>query len=100
LVKRLHELAVQSVKIVVLASMVMVAKNANQVSIAHLLRTILQPVPHVIAEDFNQTQANQAAFHAHQESTNISKEKKHVQIVKLDVQPILQGTMHQSVVHV
>jgi len=41
LVKRLHDLVVQSVKIVVLASMVVVAKNANLVSIAHLRQTIL-----------------------------------------------------------
>jgi hypothetical protein len=73
---------------VVLAGMVMVAKHANQVSIAHLLWTTPQPVPHVIVEDFNRTQAKQAVFHARQESTNISRGKQHVLIVKLDVRPI------------
>ena len=39
----------------------------------------------------------QAAYHAHQENINTLKEKKHVQIVKLDVQRISQATIKANV---
>jgi hypothetical protein len=47
LVKRLHDLAVQSVKIVVLAGMVLIVKNVKPGSIVSLLWTIQQAVPRV-----------------------------------------------------
>ena len=87
-VKRLHEMVVQSVKIVVLASMVMVAKNAKQANIACLPRTILRLVSNVVLGDTNRILAKQAAFHVHQEGANTLKEKKIVQTVKLDVRRI------------
>jgi hypothetical protein len=60
LVKRLHELAVQNVKIVALEDMVLVAKNANLVSIAPLLWTILKDVLTAVLESLNQTMGKQA----------------------------------------
>ena len=60
LVRRLHEPAVQNVKIVALEDMVMVAKNANLVSIAHLHQTIPRPVLHAVLEDTNRTLGKQA----------------------------------------
>jgi len=84
-VKRLHELEVQSVKIVVLASTVMVVKNVTLVSIAHLRLTILQHVLHAVLEDINLILGKQAVYRAHLESINTLKEKKHVRTVKLDV---------------
>ena len=41
-----------------------------------------------------------AVYHAHLESINTLKEKKHVQIVKLDVQPISQATIKVNVCYV
>ena len=81
-VKRLHELEVQSVKIVVLASTVMVVKNVTLVSIAHLRLTILQHVLHAVLEDINLILGKQAVYRVHLESTSTWKEKKCAQIVK------------------
>ena len=85
LVKRLHDLVVQSVKIVVLASMAMIAKNAKQANIACLPRTILRPVSNVVLGDTNRILAKQAVFHVHQVGANTLKEKKIVRTVQLDV---------------
>jgi len=100
LVKRLHELVVQSVRIVVLAGMAMSVSCAKRGSIVNLLWTILKPVLHAKLDDTNQTLGKQTAFHAHLVNTSIAKEKTHVWIVRLDVRPTLLRTMHQSVMHV
>ena len=84
-VKRLHEMAVQIVKIVALEDMVMVAKNANLVNIVPLHWTILQHVSHAVSEDINPTLAKRIVFRVHQESINILKEKKNVWTVRSDV---------------
>ena len=60
LVRRLHELAVQSVKIVVLEDMVMVAKNVKLDSIAPLLWTILKDVLTAVLGGLNQMMGKQA----------------------------------------
>ena len=78
LVRRLHELVVQSVKIVVQEDMAMVAKNAKLGSIVPLRQTILQHVPHVTLDSINLMPDKQAVFHAHRESISILKEKKRV----------------------
>tara|TARA_B110000208_G_scaffold30365_1_gene39969 strand:+ start:211 stop:522 length:312 start_codon:yes stop_codon:yes gene_type:complete len=59
-VRRVHEPAVQNVKIVALEDMVLVAKNANLVSIAPLLWTILKDVLTAVLESLNQTMGKQA----------------------------------------
>jgi hypothetical protein len=100
LVNRLHELVVHSVKIVVLADMVIGVSCAKRGSIVNLLRTTPRPALNVVLVDTNRTMGKQAAFHAHLVNTSIAKEKTHVWIVRLDVRPTLLGTMHQSVVHV
>jgi hypothetical protein len=100
LAKRLHELVVQSVKIVEQADMVMVVKHANPGSIVPLLWTITQPVLPAVLEDINLTVDKQAVFRVRQESTNILREQKHVWTVKLDNRRTLPGAMHQSVAHV
>ena len=100
LVKRLHELVVQSVRIVMLAGMAMSVSCAKRGSIVNLLWTILKPVLHAKLDDTNQTLGKQTAFHAHLVNTSIAKEKTHVWIVRLDVRPTLLRTMHQSVMHV
>ena len=74
----------QSVKIVVLASMVMVAKNAKLGSIACLPRTILRHVSNVVLGDINQTMGKQAVFHVHQECIASWKVFQNVLIVQLD----------------
>jgi hypothetical protein len=81
-VRRLHELAVQSAKIVVLVDMVIVAKNVKLDSIAPLHQTTPQRVRYVVLGGINLTLDKQAVFCAHLESTNISKAKKHVQIAR------------------
>jgi hypothetical protein len=73
--KRRHDLAVLNVKIVVLADMVLIVKNANLVNIVPLRLMILRPVPHAVLGGINQTQDKQAAFHAHQENINMLKER-------------------------
>jgi hypothetical protein len=78
LVKRLHELAAQSVKIVVRVDMAMVAKNANLVNIVPLRQTILRRVLTALLENTNRTMDKQAAYHAHLENINTWKEKKNV----------------------
>ena len=100
LAKRLHELAVQSVKIVVRADTVMGAKNANLVNTVPLLCTILRRVRCAVLEGISLTMGKQAVYHAHLESINISKEQKNVWTAKLDDRRTLPGTMHQSVAHV
>jgi hypothetical protein len=77
-VRRLHELAVLNVKIVVLEDMVLVAKNVNLVNIVPLLWTILRRVRYAVLEGINLTMGKQAVFRARRESTSILKEKKHV----------------------
>ena len=99
-VRRLHELAVLNVKIVVLEDTVMVAKNVKLVNIVPLLRVILRLVLTALLVDTNLTWGKQAVYHVHLENTNTLKEKKHVQTVKLDVQQTLLGTMQQTVMHV
>ena len=71
LVKRLREQAVQSVKIVVLAGMVMVVKNVKLVSIERLRWMILRPVSTAELDNTNLTLVKQVAFRVHQESINI-----------------------------
>jgi hypothetical protein len=88
---------VQSVKIVVLASMAMIAKNAKQANIACLPRTIQRPVSNVVLGDTNRILAKQAAFHVHQESINILKGKRHAQIVRWDVRRTLSVTIKVNV---
>jgi hypothetical protein len=78
LVKKLHELVVQSVKIVVLADMVTVAKNVKLANTAPLHRMILRHVLHAVLDGINQTRDKQAVFRARRESTNILKEKRNV----------------------
>jgi hypothetical protein len=95
--KRLRELVVQSVRIVVLADMVMVAKNVKLGSIEHLLLVIPRHVLHAVLDDTNPMLGKQAAFYVHQENTNISKEHKHVRTVKLDVRPTLLVTIKANV---
>ena len=75
LVKRLHEVAVQSVRIVVLEDMVLIVKNVKLVSIEPLRLMILRPVPHAVLDGTNRTLDKQAAFHAHQENINMLKER-------------------------
>ena len=60
LVRRLHELALQSVKIVVLVDTVMVAKNANLASIAPLLWTILKDALTAVLGSLNQMMGKRA----------------------------------------
>jgi hypothetical protein len=74
----------QSVKIVVLASMVMAAKNAKLGSIACLPRIILRHVSNVVLGDTNQTMGKQAVFRVRQESTASWKVFQNVVIVQLD----------------
>jgi len=62
LVRRLHELAVQSVKIVVLEDMVMVAKNVKLDSIAPLLWTILKDVLTAVLGSLNQMMGKRAVY--------------------------------------
>jgi hypothetical protein len=78
LVKRLHEQAAQSVKIVVLADMVMGVRCAKQGSIVNLLWTIPRSVSHVELDYINQTLDKPAAFRARQENISIAKEKRYV----------------------
>jgi hypothetical protein len=78
LVKRLHKLAVQSVKIAVPVDMAMVVKNVKLDSIVHLRQTIPRHVSIAVSEDINLTMGKQAVFHAHQESTSTLKERKGV----------------------
>ena len=98
--KRLHEMVAQSVKIVVLADMVMAAKNVDLVNIAHLRRTFPRHVLTALLEDTNLIMGKQAAFHVHLESINMLKEKKSVKTVRLDVRRTLLETMQQSVMPV
>ena len=100
LVNRLHEMVVQNVKIVVLEDMVIVAKNVKLDSIAHLRRTMPRRVRYAVLGGINLALDKQAAFRAHLESINILKEKKHVQIVRLDDRQTLLGIMQQCVMHV
>ena len=81
-VRRLHDLVVQNVKIVVLECLAMVASSAKLANIANLHWTILRLVSIAVSEDINLTMVKQAAFHAHQESISTLKEKRHVQIVR------------------
>ena len=99
-VNRLHELAVQNVKIVVLEDMVMVASSAKLDNIAHPRQTMPRRVRYAILGGINLTLDKQAAFRAHLESTNTLKEKKHVQIVGLDDRQTLLGIMQQTAMHV
>ena len=99
-VRRLHELVVQNVKIVVLEDMVIVAKNVKLDSIAHLRQTMPRRVRYAVLGGINLALGKQAAFRAHLESTNTLKEKKHVQIVRLDDRQTLLGIMQQTVMHV
>jgi hypothetical protein len=62
LVRRHHELAVLSVKIVALEDMVLVVKHANLVSIAPLLWTILEDVLTAVLESLSQMMGKQAVF--------------------------------------
>ena len=87
LAKRLHELVVQNVKIVVLEDMVIVAKNVKLDSIAHPRQTMPRRVRFAVLGGINLALDKQAAFRAHLESTNISKEKKHAWNAKWDGQP-------------
>ena len=87
-VSRLHETVAQSVKIVVQEDMAMVAKNAKLASIVPLRQTILRHVLAAVLEGINLTMVKQAVFHVHLESTSTLKEKRHVQIVRWDVQLI------------
>ena len=96
LVKRLQELAVQNVKIVVLEDMVMVASSAKLDNIAHPRQTMPRRVRYAILGGINLTLDKQAAFRAHLENTNISKEQKHVWTVKLDDRRTLLKTIRQS----
>jgi len=57
-------LAVQSVRIVALASMVLIVKNAMLVSIAYLLQTIPQRVLPAVLEHTSRRPERQAVFHA------------------------------------
>ena len=88
LVNRLHEVAVQNVKIVVLEVMVMVASSAKLDNIAHPRQTMPRHVSIAVSEDINLTLGKQAVFHAHQEGANTLKEKEIVRTVKLDVRRI------------
>ena len=89
-------MVVQSVKIVVQEDMVMAAKNAKLAIIVSLRQTILRHVPHVTLDSINLMPDKQAAFRAHQESINISKEQKHVWTAKLDDRRTLLKTIRQS----
>jgi hypothetical protein len=71
LVNRLHELAAQSVKIVVPASMVTIAKSVKLESTTHLLWMIPQLVLHAIVDGINLTMGKQVVFRVHQESLAI-----------------------------
>ena len=62
LVRRLHELALQSVKIVVLEDMVMVAKHVKLDSIAPLLWTILKDVLTAVLGSLNQMMGKRAVY--------------------------------------
>ena len=84
-VRRLHELAVLNVKIVVLAGSVVIARNAKLANTAPLHRMILRHVLHAVLDGINQTRDKQAAFHVHLEGANTLKEKKIVRTVQLDV---------------
>ena len=93
-------MAVQNVKIVVLEDMVIVAKNVKLDSIAHLRQTMPRRVRYAVLGGINLTLDKQAAFRAHQESINISKEQKHVLTAKLDDRQTLLGIMQQTAMHV
>jgi hypothetical protein len=54
-------------------------------------------VLHAVLDVTNPILGKQAAFHVHQENTNISKEHKHVRTVKLDVRPTLLVTIKANV---
>ena len=99
-VRRLHEMVVLSVKIVVPEDMVIAAKNVKLDSIAHPHQTMPRRVRYAVLGGINLTLDKQAAYHAHLESTNTLKEKKHVQIVRLDDRQTLLGIMQQCVMHV
>ena len=77
-VKRLHVLAVQSVKIVVLAGMATIVRRAILVNIASLLWKILRNVLRATLEGTNQTMAKQAAFLVLQVCTRIKQESPRV----------------------
>ena len=99
LVKKLHELVVQSVKIVVLASMVIVVKIAMPVSIAHLRQTILRPVPHVLLEGINLMMGKLAVFLAHQDRIRTKQSKLlayHVRATRKVVNQIQRYVIHAA----
>ena len=73
--KRRHDLAVLNVKIVVLADMVLIVKNANLVNIVPLRLMILRRVRCAVLDGINLTRGKQAVFHAHQENINMAKER-------------------------
>jgi len=81
LVKKLHELVVQSVKIVVREDMVMVVEIAKLVSIVPLRLMILSHVLHAVLDDTNQTLDTQFVFRARQESIASWKAFQNVLIV-------------------
>ena len=99
-VRRLHEPAVQNVKIVALEDMVLVAKNANLVNIVPLRLTILSHVLHAVLDGINPMLVKQFVFRVRLESINMLKEQNSVKTVKLDVQLALLETMQQSVMPV
>jgi len=74
-VKRLHVLAVQSVKIVVLVGMATVVRRAIMVNIASLLWKILRPVLNVILDDINQALVKQAVFRVLQAHIRTKQER-------------------------
>ena len=80
-VRRLHELAVQSVKIVELEDTVTGVKNANLVNIVPLRLMILRYVLTAFLEDTNLTLGKQAVFRVRQESIATWKGFQNVLIV-------------------
>ena len=74
-VKRLHELVVQNVKIVVLECLAMVASSAKLANTAPLHRTILRHVLHAVLEDINLMLVKQFVFRVRLESINTLKER-------------------------
>ena len=97
LVKRLHEMVAQSVKIVVLVDMVMVAKNAKLDSIVPLLWTFPRPVLCVALDGISPILGKQFVFRVRLANIKTLKEKRNVLIAKLDVRQTLLGTIKANV---
>jgi hypothetical protein len=84
LAKRLHELVVQNVKIVVLEDMVMVAKNVKLDSIVPLLWTILRRVCCAVLEGINLTLAKRAVSLVCRVHTKTNLVSRNAKIAKQD----------------